>query len=217
MIIENYLRKVYAAHQIAELCKYEISEDERPEDVVKQCLETIENLPDQIKEKIAEISKLMESMEPTEDFTDEELEKIIDGISDDDILDEYDEDELVVVDEETGEILETEELPTEINELLSRQARMKAKIRFGRTKAKRQMKAKIALKRHSSRETLNKRARRLAIRVLKAKFAKKKVGDMSLSDKERVEKILSSRKALINRLALKLVPRVKKLEKERLS
>lgn len=212
MIIENYLRKVYAAHQIAELCDYQIQDDESPEEIIRHC---IEMAPEQLQQSIQEIGKIVES-EETDDISDEELQKLVDELSDEDILAEYDEDELELIDEETGEILESN-IPVEINEILSRQERMKARIRFARTKSKRAIKAKIALKRHSDRATLNKRARRLAMRALKAKFAKKKLGDMSLSDKERVERLLQSRKALINRLALKMVPRVKKLEKERLS
>lgn len=211
MIIEHYLRRVYAAQQIADLCDYQIQEDESPESVLQKC---IEFAPEELHDKIQEIYKLMES--EIEDITDEELDKLVSELSDDDILELYDEDELEIIDEETREILESD-LPEELNEILSRQERIKAKIRFARTKSKRQTKARIALKRTSDRATLNKRARRLAIRVLKAKFAKKKLGDMSVSDKERVERMLQSRKSLINRLALKLVPRVKKLEKERLS
>lgn len=211
MILEHYLRKVYAAQQVAELCDYQIQQDESPESVLQNC---IQSAPEELQDKIQEIGKLMES--ESEEISDEELEKIVAELSDEDILEVYDEDELEVVDEETNEILECD-LPEELNEILSRQERMKARIRFARTKSKRQIKARIALKRHSDRATLNKRARRLAIKALKAKFAKKKLGDMSVSDKERVEKMLKSRKALINRLALKLVPRVKKLEKERLS
>lgn len=209
MILENYLRKVYAAHQIAELCNYQIGEDESPEDVVRNCTESA---PEQLRANIEEIGKLLES----EDISDEELEQIAAELTDDDILEVYDEDELDVVDEETNEVLESD-IPEELNEILSRQERMKARIRFARTKTKRATKARIALKKHSDRATLNRRARRLAIKALKTKFAKKKIGDMSVSDKERVERMLQSRKSLINRLALKLVPRVKKLEKERLS
>lgn len=210
MILENYLRKAYAAQQIADLCSYEVSEDETPEHIVQGCLEIA---PEELKSTIKDISKLMES---EDEIPDSELDDIVNSITDEDILDEYDEDELEIIDEETGEIIESD-LPEELNEILSRQERVKARIRFARTKSKRANKARIALKRTSDRATLNRRARRLAIRALKAKFAKKKLGDMSLSDKERVEKLLKSKKSLVNRLALKLVPRVKKLEKERLS
>jgi len=210
MILENYLRKVYAAHQVAEICGYEIHEDESPEQVIKNCMESA---PENLSGKIQEIAKLMES---EEEISDDELDDIVKGLTDDDILGVYDEEELETIDEETGDILESE-LPEELNEILSREERIKARVRFARSKAKRQTKVKLALKRHSDRATLNKRARRLAIRALKTKFAKKSLGDMTVSDKERIEKMLKTRKSLINRLALKLVPRVKQLEKERLS
>lgn len=154
------------------------------------------------------------------DFSDDELEKMASEIdNEDDVLDAYDPDELMIVDSDTGEEVEDEDKINEeaLNEVLSRVERMKAKIRFLRTKAKRERRMQIALKRRSDVKTLNKRARRLAIKVLKEKIAKKPVSKMSVAEKERIEKMLQSRKALIDRLAMRMLPRVKKIENDRLS
>lgn len=156
------------------------------------------------------------------DLSDDELEKMAAGVDhEDDILDVYDEDELTIIDQDTGEEVEDEDIDEvneqALNEVLSRIERMKSKIRFLRTKAKRARRLQIALKRRSDVKTLSKRARRLAIRMLKQRFAKKPVSQMSVAEKERVEKMLQSRKVLIDRLAMRLLPRVRKIESDRLS
>ena len=94
---------------------------------------------------------------------------------------------------------------------------MKAKARFARTAAKRERRTKIALKSRSTGETLNRRARRLAISVLKKRMAKKPLNKLSIGEKERIEKAIQSRKALVNRLAMKMTSRVRKIENDRLS
>ena len=92
----------------------------------------------------------------------------------------------------------------------------KAKIRFAQSKAKRERKIKIALKTPSSMSTLNGRARKLAVKIIKQRLARKPLNKLSVSEKERIEKVVQKRKKLINRLAMKLVSRVKKIEQTRL-
>jgi hypothetical protein len=104
-----------------------------------------------------------------------------------------------------------------LSEVLSRIERMKAKIRFARTAPKRERRMQIALKRRSDTKTLNKRARRVAIALMKQRIMKKPAAQLTVSEKERVERMLASRKAVIDRLAMKLTPRVRKIETDRLS
>lgn len=154
-----------------------------------------------------------------DDFTEDDLEKMANEIDDDDYLEIYDDDELAIVDDETGEIIHeslVEELEA-LNEVLSRVERIKAKIRFARTKAKRQRKIRIALKRHSDVKTINKRARKLAIVTLKKRLAKKPLRKMSVGEKERVENLIAKRKSLIDRLAMRLAPKVRRIEQDRLA
>jgi len=40
---------------------------------------------------------------------------------------------------------------------------------------------------------------------------------LSVAEKERIEKTLSQRKTVIDRMAMKMVPKVKKIENDRLS
>jgi predicted nucleotidyltransferase len=137
-----------------------------------------------------------------------------DPLEDDDYLDIYDDDELEVIDNE-GENLDEN---VSLSEVLSRAERIKSRIRFARSKAKRQNRVRLALKRVSPMTTINKRAKRLAINKIKRMFFKKSPAQMSVGEKERAERKLASLpKNFINRFAMKLVPTVRKIEKTRLA
>ena len=154
-----------------------------------------------------------------DDMDEDELEKMADSVKDiEDVIDAYDDEELSIIDDEDGEELDNlkEESET-INEVLSRMERIRAKTRFAKTSSKRQRATKLALKRHSDTATINKRSRKLAINLIKQRIAKKPLNKLSTSEKERIEKMLQKRKALINRLAMKLTSRVRKIENNRLS
>jgi hypothetical protein len=155
-----------------------------------------------------------------EDFSEDELEKMVDEIeSEDDVLDAYEDDEIAIVDDETGEEVESDltEENEQLNEILSRQERIRARVRFARTKSKRQRKVKIALKKRSDSKTLNRRARKLAISTLKKRLARKPLNKLTVGEKERLERIVKSRKQLIDRLAMRMAPKVRKIEIDRLS
>jgi hypothetical protein len=103
-------------------------------------------------------------------------------------------------------------------EVLSRQERMRAKMRLRKTSAKRERSTKIALKRFSNPATINKRARRLAIKLMKKRLLRgRDPAKVSVGEKERIEKTLSKRKEIIGRVAQRLVSRVRKTEKNRMS
>lgn len=158
-----------------------------------------------------------------DDIDDKEIEAMIGNLSDEEIMDEYGEDELGLVDDETGE--EIPKSPEEdaldeqaIMEVLSRIERMKAKFRIRRTAAKRERATKIALKRYSNTATINKRARRLAIKLMKQRMLRgRDISKLSVGEKERIERMLEKRKAIIGRIASRLAPRVRKVEKARMS
>ena len=158
-----------------------------------------------------------------DDLTDKDIDQMIDKLADDDYLEAYEEEDLALVDAETGE--EIPKHPDEdklaedtLLEVMSRTERMKAKFRLRRTASKRQRATKIALKRYSSTETVNKRARRLAIMLMKKKMLRgRNPSTVSIGEKERIERAISRRKVIINRIASKLVSRVRKVEKARMS
>lgn len=152
------------------------------------------------------------------DMSDDELDKMANNVTDvEHIIDLYDDDELAIVDDETGEKLEESLEEQQLNEVLSRMERMRARMRFLRTASKRERRLKIVLHRRSDTKTLNKRARRLAINMIKQRMMKKPVSQLTVAEKERVEKMLEKRKALIDRLAMRLTPRVRRIESDRLS
>jgi hypothetical protein len=159
-----------------------------------------------------------EANQSEEDYTEADLDKMVNMVKDeDDILDLYDDSELTVVDDDTGDEIKEDFDGQHLNEVLSRAERMRAKIKFARSQSKRERRIKIALKTRSNTSTINSRARKLAINLLKQRMIRKPVSQMSVSEKERVEKALQNKKALISRLALKLAPRIRKIENERLS
>lgn len=153
-----------------------------------------------------------------DDLSDEEIQRMIDELEDDDFLHAYDDDELAIIDDETGEEVDSlKEEVEQLDEVLSRAERIRARMRFARTKAKRERRLKIALKTRSSSTKVNQRARRMAIKVLKTRLARKPVSQMSVAEKERVERILQKRKTAINRIAMRMVPKIRKIETTRLS
>jgi hypothetical protein len=185
----------------------------------------LKNTVDEKYDQTIEVATPNTPIETSEedDIDDKEIEAMIGNLSDEEIMDEYGEDELGLVDDETGE--EIPKLPEEdaldeqaIMEVLSRIERMKAKFRIRRTAAKRERATKIALKRYSNTATINKRARRLAIKLMKQRLLRgRDVSKLSVGEKERIERTLEQRKALIGRIATRLAPRVRKVEKARMS
>lgn len=150
------------------------------------------------------------------DMSDDDINDMIDGMSDDDYYEAYDDDELHMIDADTGDHIGCikEEL---INEVLSRAERIKAKVRFARSESKRERRIQIALRTRSSNTVINKRARRLAVNLMKQKLARKPLNKLTVGEKERIERIIASRKGTINRIAMKLAPKIKKIETDRLT
>jgi hypothetical protein len=152
--------------------------------------------------------------EEEEDFDEDEL---VNSLSDDDIIEHgYDDDELHVVDDETGEPIEENYNLDSLHEVLSRIERMRAKVKMARSAAKRERAAAIALKRRSTAPVLAKRSRRLAVKAIEMKLAKKPLAKLSVGEKERIEARIARMGPVITRLAVKMLPRVRKVETERL-
>ena len=154
------------------------------------------------------------------ELTDEEIDSMVESVTDEEIEELYEENEISLVYEDTGEEVEThpEEYKLDLMEVLSRQERLKGKIRLRKTAAKRGRSTKIALKRFSDPKTINKRARRLAIKLMKKRMLRgRDPSKVSVGEKERIEQAMAKRKDVVNRVAQKLVARVRKVEKARMS
>ena len=156
------------------------------------------------------------------DSDDKEVNSVISLLSDDDLFDAYEDDELHIIDDNTGELVSKlkEDVDTNseemIVEVLSRAERIRTKIRFAKSEAKRERRLVIALHTRSTPKKLSMRARRIAIKLLKKRIAKKPLNSLSVPERERIEKIVEMNKALVDRIAMKLAPKVRKLENDRL-
>ena len=160
-----------------------------------------------------------EEVEPEEDMLededDDELEDMIKHIDNlEDIVDAYDDEELHIVDDEGTHVGHLKE--DYITEVLSRMERIRAAIRFKQSASKRERKMKIALHTKSSPAKINHRARVMAVKIMKQKLARKPLDKLSIQEKERIERIIKRKGKVLNRMSLKLVPRIRKIESNRL-
>lgn len=152
-----------------------------------------------------------------ENMTDDELDNLINThLTSDDYYEDYPEDQLTVVDSVTGEVINPEINEEALNEVLSRMERLRSRIRFHRTEAKRERKLHIALTKKSDTKTIMHRARRLAVKALELKLARKPLDTLSISEKERIEQRIQKAKPILNRLTLRLINKVRQLEQKRL-
>jgi hypothetical protein len=104
-----------------------------------------------------------------------------------------------------------------VDEVLTPAQRFKRSQQMRRLKGKIQRARMISLKRPSSPDKLNKRAQRHARNLIRKKFIKgKNYNDLSFAEKQAVEKKMQGKGALINRIAMRVKPKLKKLEQERL-
>lgn len=164
----------------------------------------------------------------SDELSDEELEKLVDELSDEELIAHaYDDEELRVVDADTGDEIDDDEIDSikeldesYLTEILSRGARLriakKAKIAMSHGKLRRNI--QVSLHRHSNNETFMKRSRRAAVQTMKNKLSRGiPYNSLSVAQKERIEKIISKRKAAVGRMANKLLTRVRSIEQQRLA
>ena len=165
-----------------------------------------------------------------DDIEEDDFEDEITNMSEPEhIIDAYDDEEIAIIDDETGEELDTdgyeddkkgEEAKLKEGKIvileISRMERIRRKQRFARTKSKREVRTQIALRRTSNVATITKRSRRLAISMIKKRLLRKDPSKASLAEKERVERFVQTRKAIVDRLARRVAPRIRQIEKARL-
>ena len=105
-----------------------------------------------------------------------------------------------------------------LDEIMSKMARMK-KARMMKVKGKQiARKRKLAMKRKADPEKLKKRAMKKARDILAKKILKDKdKSDLSLAGRETLEKKLAKKKAVIAKIAKKILPKIRSAENERLA
>lgn len=217
--LQSYKKKASADASMADQSGDTKKADKRFSGIVKATNKQFDN--DMKKYKTEDLDEEVVDNDDFEilDLSDDELDALVDNVDFDDLVDVVDDDELTIIDPDTGEEIEDDDPVNEeaLMEVLSRSERMKARIRFKRTGAKRQRRMQIALKRRADPKTINIRARRLAIKLLKQRLIKKPVSKMSVTEKERVERMIQQRRKIIDRLAMRLAPKVRRMEADRLA
>jgi hypothetical protein len=104
----------------------------------------------------------------------------------------------------------------ELNEALTLQQRMKRKIIMRRLAPRLARARKIAMRKRGGTDVIKRRATSLARRTMAKKLlGGRNKGDVSPSERARVEKILAKRKTAVGRLATKLMPIVRKKQAAR--
>ena len=177
-------------------------------------IETVEGWKDEkkpVKEEFDEIN---------DDEFFQQVQADMDALTEEDFYEAYDDEELAIIDEDTGEEIEAVDSVTEeaLMEVLSRIERIRAKARMRRSQTKRQRREKVALRQLSTPQVANKRARRMAISAMKKRLLKgRNPQRVSVGEKERVERFIAQRRKVVDRLSARMVSRVKQVEKARMA
>ena len=143
-------------------------------------------------------------------LSEKEIEQMANDLSWEDIVDLYEDDDLVDVDQDP--------MYEELDEALSAQARMKKRQAFQRSKGKRNLSRGLKLRRASDPSTLQKRARLAARRSIMNKLLKgRNKAQLSTSEKDRIEKQLASMKNVMSTIQQRFVPKIRSIEQKRLA
>lgn len=135
------------------------------------------------------------------------IEDIVDTFEWDDLVEFYDEDELVYEDEDGN-----------LQEKITAQSRLRKRQAFSRFRGKRNSAKGIKLKRASSMEVLKKRAVGAARRALYKRILRNRdKSSLSASEKDRVEQQVGRLKFMQTALATRLLPKMRSIEQKRLS
>ena len=135
------------------------------------------------------------------------IEDIVNAFEWDDMVEFYDEDELVYEDEDDN-----------LQEKLSVQSRLRKRQAFSRFRGKRNSAKGIKIKRASSMEVLKKRAVGAARRSLYKRILRNRdKSSLSASEKDRVEQQVGRLKFMQTALATRLLPKMRSIEQKRLA
>jgi hypothetical protein len=118
-------------------------------------------------------------------------------------------------DDRDGFLIKAADKRKKITEALTIAQRMKRRMVMRRSRNKILVARKRAAKRKATPDVLKKRALRGARTLLTKKFLKKKPSEATYGERIRVEKILKTKGALINRIAKRLLPVLRKKEAAR--
>ena len=165
-----------------------------------------------------------------EKLSDEDIQKIVDDLTWEDVVDLYSDNELEYEPEEDEEDEEDEDEDDEdedeeeklkeevLDEKLSVQARLKKRQAFARMKGKRNVARNMKLRRASTTNVLKKRATVAARRAIYKRFLRgRDKATLSAAEKDRIETQVRNMKYLQQTIAVKMLPRMREIEQKRLS
>jgi hypothetical protein len=161
--------------------------------------------PDEVDDETLEkqLADIIDKYDELEDAGDAYPDKEGDGVDDED-------------DEELDE--DGDYSWVEVDEVLTPAQRFKRAMIMRKNKGKIARARKIALRRMSSPEKIKKRANRHARNLLRKRFTKgKPYQSLGLGQKQQIEKFIAKKQAVIKRIAIRLIPKLRKLEMQRLN
>lgn len=143
-----------------------------------------------------------------EEITEDQLDNMANSLEWHDIVELYNDDE---VEFEGND-------PEVIDEKISAMSRIQRRMRFARTSTRRDVAKMIKLRRASDVKTLQTRAHKAARRALMNRFLRgRDKSQLSAQEKDQIEGQVNRMAALQANLAVKMLPRVRELEKKRLA
>ena len=144
--------------------------------------------------------------EKREQFSEDDINEMVDSLKWEDIVDLYPEEDLI------------EEETEQLDEKISAQSRLKRRQSFARGKGKRTTAKSIKLRRASTPETLQKRAQLAARRAIYQRFLRgRDKSALSASEKDRIEQQVKGMKNIQSSIATRMVPKMRSIEQKRLA
>ena len=137
-------------------------------------------------------------------ISEDEIDKIVENLTWEDIIDLYPENELVEDDS--------------LDEALSAQARLKKRQAFARNRSRRNIAKGLKLRRSSSPEVLKKRAVAAAKRAMYKRLLRgRDRSTLSASEKNRIEMQVRKMKSIQQTIVNKMLPKIRSIEQSRLA
>ena len=175
-----------------------------------------------VKESTIPFSAFIKEENESEEETisEEDIDEIVNDLSWEDIVDLYEDDELVYEPESEEEDEDDEEEVKEefLDEKLSAQARLKKRQAFARFRGKRNVARSMKLRRASNMNVLKKRAVLAARRAVYKRFLRgRDKSTLSAAEKDRIEQQVSRMKFIQAAIATKMLPKMRAIEQKRLA
>ena len=211
MPAETAQEKMYRQHQ--ELRKKRGLPD--PEHYKKIAQQKQKEIDAMKESSVVSFSRYINEAEENGTMSEEEIDNIVNSLSWEDIVDLYDDDELV---DENGNEYKEDDEEEELEEGLTAQGRLKKRQAFARNRGKRLTSRNLKLRRASDPATLQKRARTAARNALYRRLLKgRDKSTLTASEKSRIEAQVGSMKSVMSSIQQKFVPRIRSIEQKRLA